>query len=57
MGEGSTSKLSELLEASHPELEAALADARRELRELEEQPHELMRLIARAGAALGERGA
>ena len=61
MSEGSASKLSELLEASRPELEAAVADARRELRELDEgrreldeRRQELVSLITRAQAALGE---
>ena len=61
MSEGSASKLSELLEASRPELEAAVADVRRELRELDEgrreldeRRQELVSLITRAQAALGE---
>ena len=64
MSEGSASKLSELLEASRPELQAAVADARRELRELDERRRELderrqelVSLITRAQAALGEDGA
>jgi hypothetical protein len=64
MSEGSASKLSELLEASRPELQAAVADARRELRELDERRRELDErrqelawLIARAEAALGGGGA
>ena len=57
MSEGSASKLSELLEASRPELQAAVADARRELRELDERRQELVSLITRAQAALGEDGA
>ena len=57
MSEGSASKLSELLEASRPELEAAVADARRELRDLDEgrrgldeRRQELVSLITRAQA-------
>ena len=64
MSEGSASKLSELVEASRPELEATVADARRELRELDERRRELderrqeiVSLITRAQAALGEDGA
>ncbi len=64
MSEGSASKLSEVLEAIRPELEAAVADARRELRELDERGRELderrqglVSLIARGEAALGEDGA
>ena len=64
MSEGSASKLIELLEASRPELQAAVADARRELRELDERCRELderrqklVSLITRAQAALGEDGA
>jgi len=63
MSEGSASKLSELLEASRPELQAAVADARRELRELDERcrelderRRELVSLITRAQAALGDDG-
>jgi phage shock protein A len=64
MSEGSASKLSGLLEASRPELQAAVAGARRELRELDERcrelderRQELASLITRAQAALGEDGA
>ena len=61
MSEDCASKLSELLEASRPELQAAVADARRELRELDERAcdlderrQKLVSLITRAQAALGE---
>jgi phage shock protein A len=61
MSEDCASKLSELLEASRPELQAAVADARRELRALDEQARDLderrqklVSLITRAQAALGE---
>jgi len=64
MSEGSASRLSEVLEASRPELQSALADARRELhvldercRELDERRQTLVSLITRAQAALGEDGA
>jgi len=64
MSGGSASKLSELLEASSPELEAAVADARHELHELDERARDLderrqtlVSLITRAQAALGEDGA
>ena len=56
MPQPSASKLSELLESSRPALEAALADAIGELGELDERRQELMSLIGRAQAALGETG-
>jgi hypothetical protein len=45
-----------MLESARPGLEAGLAGAERELEELEERRHELIRLIAQARAALGLSG-
>lgn len=46
--------LSDVLEASRPAIEAALAEAEQELVALNERRHELEGLIERARAALGE---
>jgi hypothetical protein len=50
-------ELREILEQSRPALEAGLADAERELAELDERRRELHELIARARAALGDEAA
>src|SRR5689334_9839321 len=47
-------ELRKLLEETRPALEDALADAERELADLDERRCELQALIARARAALGE---
>src|SRR4051812_2592723 len=46
--------LEEALEATRPAVEAALADAEAELAQLDERRAELMGLIARARAVLGD---
>lgn len=56
MARNKASKLIELLEESRPALEAALADAERELEELNQRRDELEAVIARARAALGAPG-
>ena len=56
MARNKASKLIELLEESRPALEAALADAERELEELKQRRNELEAVIARARAALGAPG-
>ena len=56
MARNKASKLIELLEQSRPALEAALADAERELEELSQRQNELEAVIARARAALGAPG-
>jgi hypothetical protein len=48
----STSRLNQLLDQARPALEAALAEARRELETLNERRHELEAIVARATAAL-----
>lgn len=48
--------LVKVLEASRPAIEAALAEAERDLAELNERRRELELLIARGRAALGEAG-